>query len=37
VARAKERFGWEAEVGFDDGIRRTVEWWESVGRIGADE
>jgi len=32
VSRAKERFGWEARVDFDEGIRRTVEWWETVGR-----
>jgi GDP-L-fucose synthase len=32
VSRAKERFGWEARVDFDEGIRRTVEWWEAVGR-----
>jgi nucleoside-diphosphate-sugar epimerase len=32
VTRAKERFGWEARVDFDEGIRRTVEWWEAVGR-----
>jgi len=31
VTRAKERFGWEARVDFDEGIRRTVEWWETVG------
>ena len=31
VTRAKERFGWEARVEFDEGIRRTVEWWETVG------
>ncbi len=28
VSRAKERFGFEARVPFDEGIRRTVEWWE---------
>jgi nucleoside-diphosphate-sugar epimerase len=32
VSRARERFGWEARVDFDEGIRRTVEWWEAVGR-----
>jgi len=31
VTRAKQRFGWEARVDFDEGIRRTVEWWEAVG------
>ena len=29
VSRAKERFGFEAQVPFDEGIRRTVEWWEA--------
>jgi nucleoside-diphosphate-sugar epimerase len=33
VSRAKERFGWEARVDFDEGIRRTVEWWEAVGKV----
>ena len=28
VSRAKERFGFEATVPFDEGIRRTVTWWE---------
>jgi GDP-L-fucose synthase len=32
VSRAKERFGWEARADFDEGIRRTVEWWEAVGK-----
>jgi GDP-L-fucose synthase len=35
VSRARERFGWSAEVAFDEGIQRTVEWWESVGRESA--
>ena len=29
VSRAKERFDFEAQVPFDRGIRRTVEWWEA--------
>jgi GDP-L-fucose synthase len=29
VSRAKECFGFEAQVPFDEGIRRTVEWWEA--------
>ncbi len=28
VSRARDWFGWEAEIPFDEGIRRTVEWWE---------
>jgi GDP-L-fucose synthase len=31
VSRAKECFGFEAEVPFDEGIRMTVEWWERHG------
>ncbi|MEY2463592.1 MAG: GDP-L-fucose synthase [Acidimicrobiaceae bacterium] len=27
VTRARERFGFEASVGFDEGLRRTVEWY----------
>lgn len=29
VTRAKEYFGFEARMGFDEGLRRTVEWWEA--------
>jgi len=29
VSRARERFGFEALVPFEDGIRRTVAWWEA--------
>jgi GDP-L-fucose synthase len=32
VSRAKERFGFEAEVSFADGMARTVEWFRSQGR-----
>lgn len=31
VSRAKELFGWEAQVPFEEGIERTVEWWEAHG------
>ena len=27
VTRAAERFGFHAEMTFDEGLRRTVEWW----------
>lgn len=30
VRRAKEFFGFEAEVGFDDGLRRTIEWYRQM-------
>jgi len=29
VSRAKERFGFESRVSFNEGIRRTVEWWKA--------
>jgi len=29
VSRARELFGWQAEVDLDRGIACTVEWWES--------
>ena len=32
VSRARDLFGFEAEVPFDEGIARTVEWWETIGR-----
>jgi GDP-L-fucose synthase len=31
VSRAKELFGFEAEVAFDDGLARTIAWWEKEG------
>jgi GDP-L-fucose synthase len=36
VSRARDYFGFEATVPFDDGIERTVEWWEA-NREGYDE
>ncbi len=27
VSRAKEMMGWEAKVGFEEGLRRTIEWF----------
>jgi GDP-L-fucose synthase len=29
VSRARNYFGWEAKVTFEEGIRRTVEWYET--------
>jgi len=26
VSRAQERFGFEAQASFEDGLRRTIEW-----------
>ncbi len=28
VSRAKERFGFEANVDFNEGLRRTIDWWQ---------
>jgi len=36
VSRARDRFGFEAMVPFDEGIKRTVEWWDA-NREGYDE
>lgn len=30
TSRARERFGFTAEVGLGEGLRRTVAWWEST-------
>ena len=32
VSRARDLFGFEAEVPFEVGIARTVEWWVKTGR-----
>jgi GDP-L-fucose synthase len=29
VSRARSYFGWEAKVTFEEGIRRTIEWYET--------
>src|SRR5690606_38952405 len=29
TTRAKERFGFEARIGLEEGLRRTVDWWRS--------
>jgi dTDP-glucose 4,6-dehydratase/GDP-L-fucose synthase len=29
TTRAKERFGWEASTDFEDGLEKTIEWYES--------
>ena len=29
VTRAKEYFGWEARVPFEEGLKQTIEWWEA--------
>ena len=30
TSRAKERFGFEAQVGFEEGLRRTIAWYRSA-------
>ncbi|MDI7269720.1 MAG: GDP-L-fucose synthase, partial [Myxococcota bacterium] len=30
TTRAKERFGFVAGTGFDEGLRRTIEWYRTV-------
>ncbi len=30
TSRAKERFGWQAQVRLDEGLRRTAEWMKTV-------
>ena len=32
TSRAKERFGFEAEVDLETGLRRTIDWWVREGR-----
>jgi GDP-L-fucose synthase len=32
TTRARERFGFTTEVGFEDGLRRTIAWWEDARR-----
>jgi len=29
VSRAKEYFGWQAQIPFEEGMRRTIEWYKS--------
>ena len=29
VSRAKEYFGWSAQVPFEEGMRRTIEWFKA--------
>ncbi len=31
VSRAAERLGWRAQVSFEEGLRRTIAWWEAHG------
>ncbi len=33
VSRARERFGFEAKVGLEEGLRRTIAWYEEHGAV----
>lgn len=35
TSRARDRFGFVAATSFEDGLRRTIEWYRSIGRPGA--
>lgn len=36
TARAQELLGWRSQVGFEEGLRRTIDWWRAEGsRRGA--
>jgi GDP-L-fucose synthase len=35
VSRAERYFGWKAQVSFEDGLRRTIEWYRQNGQKGA--
>ena len=38
IARARDRFGFEATIGFEEGLAETVAWWrQNKARIVADE
>jgi GDP-L-fucose synthase len=34
TSRAKERMGFEAQVGFEEGLRRTIDWFEAERKAG---
>jgi GDP-L-fucose synthase len=35
VSRAEERFGFRAETSFEDGLRKTIDWYLANGEVGA--
>ena len=37
VSRAANEFGFRAKTSFEDGLRKTIDWWETVGRIKYDQ
>lgn len=34
VSRAAKRLGWSAKVSFEEGLRRTIDWWQRHGDQG---
>ncbi len=32
TTRAKTMLGWQAQVGFEEGLKRTIDWWRKEGR-----
>ncbi len=34
VSRAEQEFGFRAKMGFEDGLKETIEWYKRVGREG---
>jgi nucleoside-diphosphate-sugar epimerase len=34
TSRARTEFGFEAEVDLEDGLERTIAWWEAEGETG---
>ncbi len=32
VGRAQQHLGWKSKVGFEDGLRRTIEWYQTNGK-----
>ena len=35
VSRAEEQFGFKAQIGFEEGLRRTIEWYEKKRKEGS--
>jgi GDP-L-fucose synthase len=37
TSRARDLIGFEAKVGFEEGLRTTIEWWETHGTVATGE